>query len=267
MNANVRVEIDLDQPDSKVLIYHEIKAQQFEAIAAPSRIYSLMGGHITVIGEVFHPLEEVALEVEPMLWPFLAEVFFELVERDVVALLMLTVIALVLHLQAVVGQMYIFVFQIARVVKTGRAEIAVVKEIKVLLAGSEAPDTDVKLTTLVEKWLLDVFLNNPVGTVGLFFEIGLNLVDFVEHSNATALVLGGGLDHPYVVGTVLFRHPLIRHIVGLIFQLFEPGTEGVVLVSVQAGGNDKCGRCCVENIMVLILIISAERLNQSSFRC
>ena len=75
---------------------------------------------------------------------------------------------------------------------------------------NKAPHSNVELTFFVKQRSFDVFLNYPLGVLGLF----INIVDDVsylrEQLDAFSLVQICRFQDPLVVFTMLFRHTFIQ---------------------------------------------------------
>ena len=76
--------------------------------------------------------------------------------------------------------------------------------------SDKSPYSDIKLSVVVQKWLLDIFLNHPEGVLLIFLKDELRNVSHVfENLDAPALVERGRLDQPHVARAVLQGHFLI----------------------------------------------------------
>lgn len=87
----------------------------------------------------------------------------EVLKRDSIALLMLSIVSRVFHLQTVVCQVDVFVVQVLGLVLEARGtDVADIAEEEVLIAQRNGPHPNIKLPTSVQKWPLKVFLYDPV---------------------------------------------------------------------------------------------------------
>ena len=99
-----RIRVDLNEPNSKVLIDHIIEAEQLERVASLVWIQVLLTGQISIDGKIFHTQHEVAVHVQSVLRELLFEVLLERREADDVALLVKTIRLLIPALKTVVGE-------------------------------------------------------------------------------------------------------------------------------------------------------------------
>lgn len=61
--------------------------------------------------------------------------------------------------------------------------------------SNKSPYSDIELSVVVQKWLLDILLNDPEGVLLIFLKDELRNVSHVfENLDAPALVERGGLD-------------------------------------------------------------------------
>ena len=70
--ANVRVRVDLNQPDAKILIHHEIVAEELVVILAVTGIQLILDSAKSVNNDVFHAWHEVAINLDTpslQVWP------------------------------------------------------------------------------------------------------------------------------------------------------------------------------------------------------
>ena len=98
MNSNIWIGIDFEQPDSKCLIYHEVKAKKLKGIPSFTWIQDAFGWKVAIDSDVFHPSEEIPLKIEIVLRIFLIEIFLKLFKANYVAFLVLAIAFLVLDL-------------------------------------------------------------------------------------------------------------------------------------------------------------------------
>ena len=157
----------------------------------------------------------MVLDLHTKIRILLVEVRLELGKGDSVALLMEAKSLLLLHLQTVVGQMHQQVVVVHVILSTRCPEVPLVKEVnvevpRVLVDVDEHPNPDVKFPILVQQWLLNVLLDNPLRILWLLVDESNDIPYFGEKLDATALVERCWLQDPLVILTVLLGHILTK---------------------------------------------------------
>ena len=103
VQSYVRICIHFNEPDAKILIDHEVKAKELEAIAPFGWIHRLLGTEIAIKSQILHSAQEVSVEVEAVLAKFIVEVLLKLFEAQDVAFFMFSKVLFIFHLKTVVG--------------------------------------------------------------------------------------------------------------------------------------------------------------------
>lgn len=67
VDADVWIRVYLNEPDSEILVNHEVKAKKLERIAPLVGVQRVLGGEIAVNGNVLHPLDEITVQVQIVL--------------------------------------------------------------------------------------------------------------------------------------------------------------------------------------------------------
>ena len=117
--------------------------------------------------------------------------------------------------------------------------------------GHERPLPDIKLSLIVQKWLLDVFLNHPgSGGDGLGEQELLDILQILKNLNTTSLITILRLHKPYVLRAMLHRRPFFPGIAfGYVFESIYEWIEAVVRV---ADGYEVGRWGCVEYRIILL---------------
>lgn len=132
----------------------------------------------------------------------LVDVALEIRERKCVALLVLS-IALALYLETLVSQVDEIVLVLEVVIRWARPHVAFFVEIYPVVIGYERPDSDVKLSSKVQKGLLDILLNDPISVVmvSLVYKL-VNFSHILKNLDSTPLIHRSRLDQPHVLSAV-----------------------------------------------------------------
>lgn len=93
--------------------------------------------------------------------------------------------------------MNVFILQIFSVVLAAwRADVSSVAEEKIVIAERNGPNSNIELTTLVQKRSLKILLNDPVGVLTILVDASINLIHLVEDFDALSLIVVRRLDDP-----------------------------------------------------------------------
>ena len=123
-STDVRVAVNLDQPNSEVLVYHEVVAKQFEVVLAVVGVELRLHSAVRIDDNVLHPGHKVMLDIDAEfaldVWTAVfkllgVEVCLPLAKRESVTLFMNAVNLLVLNLETLVGEVDKVVAAVKRV--------------------------------------------------------------------------------------------------------------------------------------------------------
>ena len=206
------IRVDLDEPDSKVLVDHEIEAKEFEGVLPLARVERVAARHVAVDGDVLHSRNKVSLDLQIVLRILLVEILLKLLKTNNVAFLMHTVSVFVLYLKTIVRQVHVLVVlvDLCGVFLTARSQVTSVVKVELIVAVGEAPHANVKLAILEEKRLLDVLLDDPVRELEARLEETDDLVQIIEYLDTLALVFIRRLDEPNILPAVFLRQLLFN---------------------------------------------------------
>lgn len=84
--GNLRVGVDLDEPDAEVFIDHKVEPEELKRVLSLARIKLITARHVTINSNVLHPGHEVLLYLQIILRILLIQVLLKLVETDNIAL-------------------------------------------------------------------------------------------------------------------------------------------------------------------------------------
>lgn len=179
------VSVDLDQPDTEVLVDHEIKSKKLVAIPAVGWIHLLLSSEVHVETDVLHASDKISPEVELIFGVLVVEVCLKVVKTYNVAFLMNPISFFILNLQTVIGEMHavygvglsirfrvnqvsVEVRHVRRlhllqiILRASRTQVPCVVKIEIPTTVSQAPDADVELPGLVEQRPFKILLDHPV---------------------------------------------------------------------------------------------------------
>lgn len=130
------------------------------------------------------------LNVDAVLCEILIQVFLQILEAKCVAIFKLAV-CVTIYLQTLVCQVHVVVF-VAQVVLGGTStQIPRVVNINLVIVCDQSPNTNVKLPTVPQKWLFNVFLDDPKHILRVLLENKFTDVSHVtEQFDAASLVEG-----------------------------------------------------------------------------
>jgi hypothetical protein len=151
-----------------------------------------------------------------------------------------------------------------------RAQVSFFVVVNFKRLRQQAPHPYVKLTSLVQQWLFDVFLNDPEGLSLLLFENEFqNISHIAKDLDTLALVESGRLHHPHILVTVLDRHPFL---LTASVRYFSEALHEIVHFALISRSRDherrwRCVEACVACIFRLLLavVIGPQRSDQVSF--
>ena len=156
-----------------------------------------------------------------------------------------------------------FVIHVVHIVPFAtRSQVADVVKIEVKVALSKSPDSNVKLSALVEQRALNVFLDHPIWKLDALFQKTIYLFFIAENLDAFALILIGRLHQPSIVLALLFRHLFFKWMKAFSFKIIKPLIELMSFKSFQLRTYDKgSGRRIKDCVPILnevniILVIS-----------
>lgn len=125
-------------------------------------------------------------------------------------------------------------------------EVAVSEEVELVLRGGDAPNPDVKLSSLVEEWPLDVLLHHARGPAGARVNVGHHAIQVPKYLDPSPLIRERRLHKPQVINTMLHWQLLFRdkpslyllkpkyHVIHLLVLMlwtyYESSGRGVKLV-------------------------------------
>ena len=164
VNSDIWIGIDFNEPNSEVFVDHEIKTEKFKWISPFVWVQNILGRHIAIDSNIFHSLTEVFIKIQIVLRKLFLNVSFKSFETQHISFFMLTVSFFVLYLQTIISKMCIFIFHIVHgVTRTTCSNVAGIIKVEIKIALSKCPNSNVKLSTLVQKRSFNILLNNPIG--------------------------------------------------------------------------------------------------------
>ena len=174
------------------------------------------------------------MEIQIIMAMLLVEELLKLLDGDRVALFVLSIVLLVLHLQAVVCQVDVLILQISRVIFiTRRPNVPNIAKEEVLVVQGHGPHADVELPAPVQEWPLQVLLYNPVCIVLSGANEPCDLVQPIKYLNPIALIIIGRLHNPHVLLTMLRRQLFSVSLAVAVIEVVESPHELLVLLSIQ----------------------------------
>ena len=91
------------------------------------------------------------------------------------------------------------------------SQVALPIKIDLVVCCHQHPDSDVKLATVVQKWSLDVLLNDPVPDSRIRLkDVVLDVLQVLEDADFATSIERRGLHDPHVLLTVLPRKALLN---------------------------------------------------------
>jgi hypothetical protein len=146
-----------------------------------------------------------------------------------------------------------FVIHVVHIVPFAtRSQVADVVKIEVKVALSKSPDSNVKLSALVEQRALNVFLDHPIWKLDALFQKTIYLFFIAENLYAFALILIGRLHQPSIVLALLLRHLFFKWMKAFSLKIIKPLIELMSFKSFQLRTYDKwSGRCIKDCVPIL----------------
>ena len=127
------------------------------------------------------------LKPEVQIWKFFSKVIFEYLIGEGVASLVET-IAITMDLQTIIRQVNVIVIALECVLIAACSNIPISAHVDLKVVSHQHQNSDIELSVFIEKWPLEVFLNNPLSFDLLGFDEPLDLLDGVEDLDASTLV-------------------------------------------------------------------------------
>lgn len=167
----------------------------------------VLDGEKTVDDDILHAWHQVSGDLH--LHTHLSrKVGLEILVAKSVTLLKLTVCALLLKLQALIGQVHNRVCSIKVVERTARPQVARLVIVNLIFRSANCPHADVKLAVPVKEWPLDVLLHHALGPSGPAVDVAQHCVPIGEHLDAATLIGIRRLDQPHVMNAMFHWHLL-----------------------------------------------------------